>query len=81
MDIDNDLGERLRQRAVAKGISFKEALNRALAAGLDVWEEPTHSFRVKAKECGFRNGLDLNHLNRLADDLEDEDRKTGLYLT
>ncbi len=76
VDIDNDLGERLRERATARGISFKEALNRALAAGLDAWEEPLVTFRVKAKKCGFKTGLDWNHLNRLADELEDEARKT-----
>ena len=54
------------------GLSFKAALNRALAAGLDAWEEPVEPFKVNAKKCGLRTGLDWNHLNRLADELDDE---------
>jgi Arc/MetJ family transcription regulator len=70
--LDADLGERLRQKAAENGLSFKAALNRALAAGLEAWEEPVKPFRVRAKACGLKAGVDWNHLNRMAGELDDE---------
>lgn len=74
VDILNSLDEELRRKASRLGISFKEALNRALAAGLPALDPPREPYRVQAKACGARAGVDWLHLNRLADELEDERR-------
>ncbi len=70
--LDPDLDNRLRQKASELGLSFKEVLNRTLALGLAVYEKPDAPYRVRAKACGFRTGIDLDHLNRLVDELEVE---------
>ena len=74
VDILQPLDEQLRQRASQLGISYREALNRVIAAGLSVLEPAMQPFVVEARNCGWRSGIDLNHLNRLADELEDEGR-------
>lgn len=73
VDIHNALDQELRRKAQLLGVSFKEALNRALAAGLEALEEPQEPYRVTARELGVRPGVDWLHLNRLAGELEDED--------
>lgn len=76
VDIIDPLDEQLRARAAELGITFREALNRVIAAGLPILqrEQPT-PFQVKAKSCGWMPGIDPLHLNRLADELDDEERK------
>jgi hypothetical protein len=77
VDIADALDRELRKRAARLGLSFKEALNRVIAAGLSALEDPPakrRRYRVKAKACGFQPGRDLQHLNRLAAELEDEAR-------
>lgn len=74
VDIANALDEELRHKAAQLGISFKEALNRVIAAGLPALDQPEDRYRVHAKACGTRAGVDWLHLNRLADELEDEER-------
>ena len=72
--IMDSLDEELRTKAQSLGISYKEALNRVIAAGLPALQTPTRVFQVQAKECGWKPGIDILHLNRLADELEDEER-------
>ncbi len=77
VEILDSLDRELRKRAADLGLSFKEALNRAVAAGLPALESspsPKRRYRVKAKTCGVRPGVDLLHLNRLVDELEDSER-------
>jgi hypothetical protein len=76
VDIYDSLDRILRKRAKELGLTYKEALNRALASGLHALEAGTagEPYRVRAKACGFRPGVDATHLNRLADELEDEER-------
>lgn len=76
VDIYDVLDEALRERARRLGVSYKEVINQVLAAGLqqlDQVQEPARPYRVKAKACGFRPGIDTNHLNRLVDETEDEE--------
>lgn len=74
LTIDDDLDALLRQRARALGISFKEAVNRTLRAGLGEAARP----RVKSPprtiphSFGFKPGIDLDKMNQLADELEAE---------
>jgi hypothetical protein len=74
VDIDDNLDQELRGHAAALGIPYKEALNRVIAAGLPVFSSRPPVFTVLAKECGWRAGVDPLHLNRLADELDDEVR-------
>lgn len=74
VDIFKPLDDELRRCAAELGISYREALNRVIAAGLPSLRTPVQPFRVRARECGWRAGVDLHHLNRVADELEDEER-------
>ena len=74
LTIDDDLAGLLKQRARDSGISFKEAVNRTIRAGLG---EAAKSHRGKAPRTvphsfGFRPGVDLDKLGQLADELEAE---------
>ena len=71
--LDN-LDEELRQRAAQLGISYREALNRVISAGLPALKSPPKAFKVRAKACGWKPGVDIHHLNRLGDEIEDEEK-------
>lgn len=78
VDILDPLDSELRGRAQKLGISYKEALNRVVAAGLKELEgadvrRHKKRYRVHARACGFKAGVDLQHLNRIADVLGDEE--------
>jgi hypothetical protein len=74
LTLDDDLAGLLKQRAREMGISFKDAVNRTIRAGLgDVPE----AHRGKAPKTvphsfGFRPGIDVDKLGQLADELEAE---------
>jgi hypothetical protein len=72
LTLDDDLAALLKRRARELGIPFEEAVNRTIRAGIGeaiatqchpVPKTISHSF-------GFRSGIDLDKLGRLADDLE-----------
>jgi hypothetical protein len=74
LTIDDDLAGLLKQRSRELGIPFKEAVNRAIRAGLG---EAAKTHRGKAPKTvphsfGFRPGIDLDKLGQLADELEAE---------
>ncbi len=77
VDIHDTLDRELRRKADALGLSFKEALNRVIAAGLahlgSSEKTKRKRFRIKARACGFQPGIDIEHLNRISDELEDRD--------
>jgi hypothetical protein len=82
LTLDEDLGQQLHDLARRTGSSFKEVVNATLRKGLSRGEKPAKKlprFVVKAKDCGFQEGIDVLHLNRLVDELEIEDfqRKAG----
>lgn len=72
LTIDDELAELLKRRARELGISFKESLNRAIRAGLDEQAKGRLSTVPKTipHSFGFRSGIDLDKLGRLADALE-----------
>jgi hypothetical protein len=74
IDLEPALEERLRQRALALGISFNEALTRALLAGLATLDEkPTSKqYVVHARPCGLQPGVDYQKLGGLVDELESD---------
>ena len=74
LTLDDDLAGLLKQRARELGISFEEAVNRIIRAGIGeamaIRRHPapktiSHSF-------GFKPGIDLDKLGQLADELEPE---------
>ncbi len=71
--LDPDLVERLRELARRRKISFKEALNSAVRAGLVAERGGRRAYKAPARPLGLRRGVDLTHALRLADALEDEE--------
>jgi hypothetical protein len=75
-----DLAARLRRIARERGISFKDALNAALRAGIGAQAGAAKSYRVPARDLGLRAGIDLDRALRLAAALEDEETIRKLEL-
>lgn len=77
--LEPDVAAQLKQRAQQQDISFKDALNNTLRAGLGggVDREP---FAQTTASLGLREGLDLDRAGRLADELEDAERVRKLEL-
>jgi hypothetical protein len=74
LTLDDDLAGLLKERARQLGIPFKEAVKRTIRAGIG---EATATRRDPAPKTisysfGFRPGIDLDKLGRLADELEGE---------
>jgi hypothetical protein len=74
LTLDDDLAELLKRRARERGITFREAVNRIIRAGIGkasaTGRHPapktvSHSF-------GFRPAIDIDKLAQLADELEAE---------
>lgn len=68
--LEPDIAAQLKQRAHHQGISFKEALNSTLRAGLggSMQREP---FVQATASLGLRPGIELDRAGRLAEELED----------
>ncbi len=77
--LEPDIAAQLKQRAHHQGISFKDALNGTLRAGLggSVQREP---FVQATASLGLRPGIDLDRAGRLADELDDAERVRKLEL-
>jgi len=74
LTLDDRLAEELKQLALEKKTSFKQAVNDVLRAGLQALEHPkTEAYRLRPVSLGTpRPGIDLNKALQLADALEDE---------
>ncbi len=73
LTLNDDLAQQLRETARRTGQSFKELVNSTLLRGLSHGDKPAGSlprFKVEAKACGFRHGVDVLKLNQLFDELE-----------
>jgi hypothetical protein len=70
--LDPDVEARLREIARDRGISFKEALNTAIRAGLLVTRQ-AREYRTPSRPLGLRAGVGLDKALQLAADLEDEE--------
>lgn len=73
LTLQEDLARKLKDLAHRKRISFKEAVNETLRAGLAAGRKPEKRqvrFRVEASHCGFLPGIDLGKLNQLSDEIE-----------
>jgi hypothetical protein len=69
--LDPDVAAKLRAVARERGISFKEALNASVRAGLGTTPGTPKRYRVPARPLGLREGVDLDKAMRLAGELED----------
>ena len=68
--LDPDVEARLREVARERGVSFKEALNSAIRAGL-MAARSTREYQTPARPLGLRAGVNLDKALALASDLED----------
>ncbi len=72
--LDEDVAARLKRVARERGISFKEALNRAVRAGLAGEQAgPPAPYRTPSRPLGLRAGIDLTKALSLASAMEDEE--------
>ena len=77
LTLDEDVAAKLRAEARRSGESFKSAVNRYLRLGLDQGSRarPRKPFKVKAGPLRLREGLRLDCISQLIDDLETADRR------
>jgi hypothetical protein len=68
--LDPDVEARLREVARERGISFKEALNSAIRAGL-MAARGAREYRTPSRSLGLRPGINLDKALQVAGDLED----------
>jgi hypothetical protein len=71
--LDPDVAARLKAVAHERGISFKQALNAAVRAGLAGERRPARSFKQPTQPMGLRPGFNLDKALQLAGALEDEE--------
>jgi len=78
--LDADVAALLKEFARARGVSFKEALNSAVRAGLAAGRTP-QPYHTPSRALGLRPGLDLDKALQLASDFEDAEimRKLELW--
>jgi hypothetical protein len=77
--LDPDVEARLREEARRRGVSFKEALNSTLRAGLAAGRS-SRRYAVPARSLGLRPGVDLDRALQLAAELEDAETLRKLDL-
>jgi hypothetical protein len=71
--LDSDVAAKLKAVARQRGISFKQALNQAVRAGLGGPRRSGQRFAQPTHPMGLRPGLDLDKALKLASALEDEE--------
>lgn len=71
MTLDQDVEAKLRAVMRERGVSFKEALNASVRAGLTTGSRPSRRFRVHARPLGVRPGINLDKALTLAGEMED----------
>ena len=77
--LDPDVEARLREVARERGISFKEALNTAVRAGVAAGRQG-RPYRTPARALGLRAGVNLDKALQLAGELEDDETVHKLEL-
>jgi hypothetical protein len=71
--LDADVAAKLKALARRRGISFKEALNQAVRAGLRGRPQPPPALAPYTQAMGLRPGINLDKALQLASVLEDEE--------
>ena len=77
--LDADVAARLREAARERGVSFKEALNAAVRAGLAAGREPK-PYRTPSRPLDLRPGVNVDKALQLAGELEDAEIARKLEL-
>lgn len=73
VDISPDLLARVRKLADKEGVSFKEALGRVIARGLDTPpSQPVPSLDLPTFNVGFAQYFDVDEVGKLISQLDDE---------
>lgn len=73
LTLDPDVALRLKRRVQQQKVTFKQAVNEALRAGLSASEPPPPpKFVVKPYPFRFKPGIDRYKLNQLLDELDVE---------
>ena len=73
LTLDDDLAGLLKRRARELGIPFKEAVNRAVRAGIgEAAARRQPAPKTNSHSIGFKPGIDPDKLGQLADELEAE---------
>jgi hypothetical protein len=75
--LDPDVEARLREVARERGVSFKEALNAAVRAGL-MSARGQREYRTPSRPLGLLPGINLDKALQAAADLEDAEIVHGL---
>lgn len=70
MTLDPDVAVKLQQAARERGVSFKQALNDAVRAGLGGQTRPRR-YQLPTRAMGVRPGVNLDRALGLAGELED----------
>ena len=73
MTLDADVAAKLKTLARERGISFKQALNEAVRAGLSAGGRASRPFQPYTQPMGLRPGLQIDKALQLAAALEDEE--------
>lgn len=77
IDLSEVLDRKVRALATAWKVSLREAFERIVSAGLAVHMTPKRNqkeFKIKAKACGFLPGVEIDHLNRVIDEIDDRNK-------
>jgi hypothetical protein len=77
--LDPDVAARLHEVARARGVSFKEALNSAIRAGLAAGRS-ARPYQTPSRSLGLRAGFDLDKALLLASEMEDAELARKLEL-
>jgi hypothetical protein len=78
--LDADVAAKVKAVARARGISFKEALNQTVRAGLAAGRGRPRRFRQFTQPMGLRPGVSLDKALQLAAALEDDEVVRELQL-
>jgi hypothetical protein len=78
--LDPDVAAKLKKVARERGISFKQALNQAVRAGLETGRARRRPFRQYTQPMGLRPGVPIDKALQLAAMLEDEEAIRELEL-
>jgi Ribbon-helix-helix protein, copG family len=71
--LDPDVAAKLKAVARARGISFKQALNQAVRAGLGAGRRSARPFQPYTQPMGLRAGVRIDKALQIAAALEDEE--------
>jgi hypothetical protein len=78
--LDPDLAAKLRSLAKERDVSFKEAVNSVLRAGLGTGTTKARPYNLPTRRMGLRPDVDLDRALHLASALEDDETVRKLEL-